>query len=179
MLEITIPACEMFDDRTQEFLYTKETTLNLEHSLLSISKWEARWNKPFISFEEKTNEEALDYIKCMTLNKHVDPMVYTALTGDNIAEINRYIDLPMTASDVYMPKSTGARETITSETIYYWMIKFGVPFECQKWHLNRLIALIKVCEAKEQPPTKMSRGELLRRNAELNAARRKKLQSSG
>lgn len=179
MLEIIVPEREMFDDKTQQFFYSKQTTLNLEHSLLSISKWESRWNKPFISFDDKTEQETLDYIRCMTLNKNVNPMVYLALSQENLEAINVYINSSMTASKVYTQKATGARETVTSETIYYWMIKFNIPFECQKWHLNRLIALIKVCEAKERPPRKMSRGELLRRNSELNAARRKRMNSSG
>ena len=180
MLQITIPARECFDEESQTFLYTKERTLSLEHSLVSLSKWESKWNKAFLSDKKKTREETIDYIKCMTLDKNVDPNVYSFLTPDNLEAINKYIEAPMTATTFYNEKNERrSRDTITSELIYYWMIASNIPFECQKWHLNRLLTLIKVCQLKTTPPKKMSSGEILRRNAELNAARRRKLHSKG
>lgn len=180
MLRITIPAAELYDERTKEFIYMREQTLQLEHSLVSLSKWESKWCKSFLSKKEKTYEETMDYIKCMTLTQNVDPGVYNRLTNANIDEINRYIEAPMTAtffSDDKMPKSS--REIVTAELIYYWMIALNVPFECQKWHLNRLLALIKVCNIKNSPPKKRSRKELMSRNAALNASRRKQLNTKG
>lgn len=180
MLELVIPSGEFWDSKEERFVYTKGGKLTLEHSLVSLSRWEAKWNKAFLGKQEKTVEETLDYIRCMTVNSNVDKSIYSRLTGDLVRQINEYINLPMTAThirDISGPMS--ARETVTSELIYYWMIAFGIPFECQKWHLNRLITLIKVCNIKNTPPKKMGRRELMSRNASLNAQRRKRLGSRG
>ena len=180
MLQITIPAVELWDERKQEFVTTKEQTLQLEHSLVSLSKWESKWCKAFLTKQEKTFEETLDYIKCMTITQNVDPEVYNYLTNKNIEEINNYIDAPMTATYFSDDKTVkSSREQITAELIYYWMIALNIPFECQKWHLNRLLTLIKVCNIKNQPPKKRSRKEIMSRNAALNAARRKQLNTKG
>ena len=180
MLTITIPATEMFNDKTQEFLVFKEQTIQLEHSLVSLSKWESKWCKAFLSKEEKTLEETLDYIKCMTITQNVDPNVYARLSRSNIDEINKYIEAPMTATTFYNDQQKGhSREIITSELIYYWMISLNIPMECQKWHLNRLLTLIRVCNVKNTPPKKMKRGDIMRRNAALNAARRKQMGTTG
>lgn len=180
MLQITIPASEQWDESKQEFVNTKEQTLQLEHSLVSLSKWESKWCKSFFSKREKTYEETLNYIQCMTLTQNVKPEVYNCLTQENIDQINEYIEAPMTATYFNKDeKSKGSNETITSELIYYWMIALNIPFECQKWHLNRLLTLIRVCEIKNQPPKKMSKSSIMSRNAALNAARRKKLNSKG
>lgn len=180
MLNITIPATETFDEIKGEFVYTKEQTLQLEHSLLSISKWESKWCKPFLGKQEKTSEEIIDYIKCMTLNKTVSDEVYNCLTQSNINSINDYIGAPMTATS-FSINERGSRnsEQITSELIYYWMIALNIPFECQKWHINRLLTLIRVCNIKNQPPKKMSKREIISRNAALNAARRQQLNTKG
>ena len=180
MLRITIPAVEQWDEQKLEFITTKEQTLQLEHSLVSLSKWESKWHKSFLNTKEKTDEEAIDYIKCMTLTQNVNPDVYNYLTRDNIDQINNYIGDPMTAT--YFSDDTNkkfSREVITAEIIYWWMISMNIPPEYQKWHLNRLLALIKVCSIKNSPPKKMSEKEILRRNEALNAARRKKLNSKG
>lgn len=180
MLRITIPAVEQWDEQKQEFVYTKEQTLQLEHSLVSLSKWESRWCKAFLTKQEKTLEETLDYVKCMTLTQNVDPEVCNYLTNGNIDQVNQYIEAPMTAtyiSDDKTGKTNG--EQITSELIYYWMISLSIPVEFQKWHLNRLLTLIKVCNIKNQPHKKRSRRELMSRNAALNAARKKQLNTRG
>ena len=180
MLQIVIPPSELWDESKQEFINFKGQTLQLEHSLVSVSKWEAKWCKTFLSRKEKTYEETIDYIKCMTITQNVSPDVYGYLTNENIEAINTYISAPMTATWFSNEKSTGMnREQVTSELIYYWMIALNIPFECQKWHLNRLLTLIRVCNIKSQSPKKMSRSELLSRNAALNAARRKQLNSRG
>ena len=181
MLQITIPSRdELWDESKGEFVTSKEQKLVLEHSLVSLSKWESKWCKPFLSKQEKTTEETIDYIRCMTLTQNVDPEVYNFLTDDNIRDVNAYIEAPMTAT-WFSNSNTGKqnREQITAELVYYWMIALNIPFECQKWHLNRLLTLIRVCEVKNSPPKKMSRRELLNRNAALNAARRKQLNSKG
>lgn len=180
MLQITIPAVELWDERKQEFVTTKEQTLSLEHSLVSLSKWESKWCKSFLTKQEKTFEETLDYIKCMTITQNVDPEIYRYLTNENINEVNRYIEAPMTATYFSDEKnSKTSREQVTAELIYYWMIALNIPFECQKWHLNRLLTLIKVCNIKNQPPKKRSKKEIMSRNAALNAARRKQLNTKG
>lgn len=180
MLTITVPATEMFDDITQTFLTTEERTLKLKHSLVSISKWESKWCKPFLSKDPKTLEETIDYIKCMTMNEDVDPNVYNSLTRSNIDEINKYIEAPMTATTFYETSQTSTKkEIVTSELIYYWMIALNIPMECQEWHLNRLLTLVRVCNIKNAPSKKMSRREAASRYASLNAARRNKLNSTG
>ena len=180
MLYITVPSCEMYDESIEEFVYAKEQTLQLEHSLVSLSKWESKWCKPFLSKQDKTMEETIDYVRCMTVNQVSDPTVYSRLTLDNLNSINEYIGSPMTATTFSnTPKGGSSGEQVTSELIYYWMIALNIPFECQKWHLNRLLTLIRVCEVKNQPPKKMSKREIMSRNAALNAARRKKLGTKG
>ena len=180
MLQIVIPAVEQWDEVNERFINTKEHILQLEHSLVSLSKWESKWCKTFLSKEEKTFEETVDYVKCMTITQNVDPEVYNHLTPENLKLINDYIAAPMTATSFAEDRSgRSSRERVTAELIYYWMIALNIPFECQKWHLNRLLTLIKVCNIKNQPPKKMSRKDVLSRNAKLNAARRKQLNSSG
>lgn len=182
MLQITIQPKELWDDSRQEFIIPSvhKQTLSLEHSLVSISKWESKWHKPFISKDPKTLEETIDYIKCMTMTQNVNPEIYKYLTNDHISKINEYIDNPMTATYINEVKNGGlSREPVTSELIYYWMIALNIPVDFQKWHLNRLITLIKVCNLKNKPPKKMSKGEIMSRNAALNAARRNKLNSKG
>lgn len=180
MLRITIPAVEQWDEEKQEFISTKEHKLSLEHSLVSLSKWESKWCKAFLTKQEKTLEETLDYIKFMTLTQNVDPEVYKYLTNGNVEEVNRYIEAPMTAT-YFSEDENGrtSREPITAEIIYYWMISLNIPFECQKWHLNRLLTLIKVCNIKNTPPKKRSKREIMSRNAALNEARRKQLNTKG
>lgn len=180
MLTIVIPATEAFDEVKGEFITTKEQELQLEHSLISISKWESNWCKPFLSKIDKTPEEIIDYVKCMTLNRNVSDETYSCLTQANIDAINDYIGAPMTAT-YFSTNEKGKRnsEQITSELIYYWMIALQIPFECQKWHINRLLTLIRVCNIKNTPPKKMSRRELMNRNAALNAARRQQLNTKG
>lgn len=182
MLTIEIPISpEGWDEAKQEFVESRTQTLQLEHSLISLSKWESKWHKPFLSTKEMTDEETLDYIKCMTLTKNVKPDVYNHITRENMNEVVNYIGDPMTATTFYKDnKGTNNRETVTSELIYYWMIASNIPFDpCQKWHLNRLITLIRVCGIKNTPPKKRSRREIMSRNAALNAARRQQMNSKG
>ena len=179
MLRITIPATETWDESKQEFNRTKERTLQLEHSLVSLSKWESKWCKPFLSQKDKTYEETIDYIRCMTITPNVDPDIYYCLTTENLEQINDYINAPMTAMSFSETNVSTNREIVTSEVIYYWMIALNIPFECKKWHINQLLTLIRVCEIKNAPPKKRSRQEILSQNAALNAARRAELNSKG
>ena len=182
MLEILVPLTpEYWDENKQEFVDAETIALQLEHSLLSVSKWESKWCKSFIGSSKKlSDEEILDYIKCMTLNKNVQSKVYDHLTPRNVKEIEKYISAPMTATYFSESKSNKtSRETVTSELIYYWMIALNIPFECQKWHLNRLLTLIRVCNIKNQPPKKMSKKDIMSRNTALNAARRKQFNTKG
>lgn len=174
MLLIKVPSSEFWDEANEQFIRTKEATLKLEHSLISISKWESKWCIPFFE-SEKNSEQVLDYIRCMTLNQDVDPMVYYGLTRENIKEINDYIEAPMTASKVTLDKSQRkSTEYVTSELIYYWMIAYRIPVAFEKWHLNRLIMLIQICSEKNKPEKKFSKAETMRRHRALNQARRAK-----
>ena len=180
MLWITVPARELWDEKRERFVTTKEQTLQLEHSLVSLSKWESKWNKPFLGKEEKTIEELIDYIRCMTLTQNVKPEVYFCLTDENIKDVTDYVYAPMTATTFSEDKTTKKnREIVTSELIYYWMVALNIPFECQKWHLNRLLTLVRVCEIKNQPNKKPNKKDTMRRYAELNAANRKRFNSKG
>lgn len=183
MLRIVIPISpEGWDEEKQEFVEPKTQTLQLEHSLVSLSKWESKWNKPFLSKDIKTLEETVDYIRCMTITQNVDPDVYNCITNENIEQVNEYIEAPMTATwfnDNKSGRGKGKSEITTSEIIYYWMISLNIPFECQKWHLNRLLTLIRVCDVKNAPPKKMSKKQQFSQQRNLNAARKKSLHTRG
>ena len=179
MLKITIPEMEFYDEDKNEFIMFNEQVLQLEHSLVSISKWESKWHIPFLDGKDKTLEQIIDYVRCMTITQNVKPEVYNRLTEDNLKAINDYIENPMTATTFSDINQRPSREIITSEIIYYWMVSFNIPFECQKWHLNKLLTLIKVCNIKNSPPKKMSRQEILSRNRALNEARKKNLNTRG
>lgn len=180
MFYLNIPYTEMFDERTNEFIQISEQTIEMEHSLISISKWESKWKKAFLSKREKTYEETFDYLRCMAITKNVNPEIYKCITHKQINEINEYISDPMTAS-YFMETYSKSKNTevITSELIYYWMISFNIPFECQKWHINKLLALIKVCELKSPYRKKKTKREILEQNVMLNEMRRKQLNSNG
>ena len=179
MLQITIPGVELWDSKNEEFIYGKKQTLCLEHSLVSISKWESKWCKPFLIKEAKTKEEIIDYVRCMTITQNVDPNVYNRLTSKNLTDITKYIDAPMTATTFHNHSSSQNKEIITSELIYYWMVSFNIPMECQKWHINRLLTLIRICNIKNSPSKKMSKREISSQYASLNAERKKRLNSKG
>jgi hypothetical protein len=184
MIEITIPAMEMWDPQKEEFISkSKEVTLQLEHSLISLSKWEAKWQKPFLNGGLSTYEETIDYIRCMTISKVTDPSVYYRIPTSEINKVNDYIQNPMTATwfseDKNPVKKPGRKEIITAEILYYDMIALGIPFECQKWHLNRLITLIRVCQKKQEKPEKQSKRQIMASNKALNAQRRAAMHSKG
>lgn len=182
MLEIIVPASEFFDEASQEFCSMKSCVLRLEHSLVSISKWESKYHKPFLSDDQKTDEEALDYIRIMTLTQNVDPTVYLGLTSELYDKINAYLMDPMTAttfSNIEKRQDPFARSVVTSELIYYWMTALNIPMECQKWHINRLLTLIRVASIKNQAEKKMDRQSQAEMYARLNAERRKQMGTSG
>jgi hypothetical protein len=179
MLKIIVPGEEHFDEKSQVFVTVGDTTLELEHSLVSLSKWESFYEKPFLG-KEKTTEETLAYIKFMTLSQDVPEEVYTKLSRSNLEDIQKYLDAKMTAT--WFSDKTNApqsRDVITAELIYYWMTIFQIPFECENWHLNRLFTLIRVCNIKQSKPKKMSRSEIAARNRELNDRRRQQLGTKG
>lgn len=179
MLTIRIPENELFNERTNEFIKIKAQTLCLEHSLVSISKWESKWHKPFLGKEEKTWEESVDYIRCMTITQNVDKNAYYGIPDSLMKTISDYVENPMTATTVRNTNNKKDNSIITAEIIYYWMIELGIPFECEKWHLNRLMMLIRVCSEKQGPQKKMSQKDIWKQNHALNASRRAKLHSKG
>lgn len=183
MLEITIKSCkkEYYDDNKCEFVnfsLDHDCKITLEHSLVSISKWESKWHKPFLIKDPKKNEELLDYIRCMIITQNVPNDIVYFLSDDDIKKINEYIGDPMTATTFHTnnnPKennTTRKREIITSELIYYWMIENNIPPEYQRWHLNRLLTLIRVCSIKNSSGNKMSKRDVLAQNKSLNQARK-------
>ena len=178
MISIHIPSSEYFDEKKNEFVSIKEQDILLEHSLISVSKWESKWHKPFLEKNDKTTEEVIDYLRCMTITQNVDSNVYYNISESDILRIKDYIDDSMTAT-TFSNQGPKNRSVITAEIIYYWMVTFNIPFECQKWHLNRLLTLVNVCSIKNQPAKKMSKADIRSRNAALNAARRAQLGSKG
>ena len=172
---------EMFDSEKNEFImYGNDTVLTLEHSLVSVAKWESKWKEPWLSNKSMTVPQTIDYVRCMTITQNVDPSVYKRLTNPIIQDIMTYINDPMTAATFSKePKGHNSREKVTAETIYYWMIKLGIPMECQKWHLNRLIALIKFVSIKDTPAKKMSMNEIYSQNRSLNQMRKKAMHTRG
>ena len=180
MLTIIVPETELYDEQKNEFIQIKEQTLVLEHSLVSIAKWESKWKKSYLSSKNKTYDETIDYIKCMTITKNVNPLIYKSLNRKALESIQKYINDPMTATYFSEKDNRPAGPSIiTAEIVYYWMISLGVPMECQKWHFNRLIALIKVCNIKNNPGKRMSSREILTRNQALNEERKRKYNTRG
>lgn len=180
MLRITIPGIEFFNNQTQEFIRTDDTTVTLEHSLLALAKWESKWNKPFLGSGNKTMEECIDYVRCMTIEEGIDPLIYRGITVDLFKQINKYIESPMTATMIREPNGKRAnREVVTNELIYHWMIALGIPSRYETWHLNRLLMLIRVCNIRNSPQKKMSKRDIYSQNRALNAARKKQLGTHG
>ena len=180
MLSITIPGREFWDEINEEFIYTKGATIQLEHSLVSLSKWESKYCKPFLTKNEKTYEETLDYIKFMTITQNVKNEIYENISTANYKDIRKYIEAPMSATTFSNEQKTRInREQVTSELIYYWMVTLNIPFECQKWHLNRLLTLIRVCNVKNAPPKHRNSREIMKRNSAINKQRMKKYNTRG
>ena len=171
MLELEISTAERFDEELEVFIPSRSGRLLLEHSLLSLSRWEAETHKPFITSEEKSYEETLFYIRCMTVNKP-DPRLYDALGAGDIAQIQSYINDSHTATTFQGGSQQQRRQIVTSELIYYWMVAAGIPFECEKWHLNRLLTLIRIAGIKSSPGKKRSAQSISNEYWELNQARR-------
>ena len=170
----------MFDEETCKRVRTKDVTLQLEHSLVSVSKWESKWKVHYLNNDKLTEEMSIDYVRCMTISQNIDPKVYLRLTQDNMQEIVDYINDPMTATTFRSTSKGSSKSIITSEIIYYWMSALGIPFDpCQKWHLNRLLTLIRVCDEKSAPKKKMGRREEAAQRHSLNAARRARMHSRG
>ena len=180
MLQIKVPGKEFWDEANEVFVYSEDKTLILEHSLVSLSKWESKWKKPFLTDKPLNSEELIDYVRCMTITQNVSDDVYERITPQILKQVMDYTQDPMTATWIREEK-TGKRgsEQITSELIYYWMVSMNIPFECQKWHLNRLLTLIRICSIKNQPAKKMKQGDVLRQYAAISAARRKQTGSRG
>lgn len=183
MLRLIIPAEEAFNSRTEEFETLPEIKLKLEHSLVALSKWESKFEKPFLTKTEKTTAETLGYIEAMILNRKISPGVIFRLKPEHVDLVQQYIEAKMTATTFgELPEEGRSRtrpEIITSELIYYWMVAYNIPFEVERWHLNRLFALIRICNVKNSKPKKMSRSELARRTRELNDQRRRMLGTTG
>lgn len=181
MLQIIIPGGEYYNEQTNEFVYVREKTLYLEHSLISISKWEAKWEKPFFDKKEKSYEEGIDYIRCMTITKDVDPKDYYRIDKNTIDKINQYIDSKRSATwfNEQQKFSRGVEKVVTSEVIYSWMIALNIPVQFEQWHVNRLITLIRICNIQNSPKKKRKKSELASQYRSLNAERRAKMNTRG
>ena len=181
MIRISTPSGEIFDEKTQEFKTVEGQTVLLEHSLRSLAKWEARWKKPFLTNKEKTRAETIDYVRCMSTTPGVNPSIFDMLTDESLNKISQYINDPMTATTFSErdQHKRPSREIITAELIYYWMVALQIPFECQDWHLNKLLTLIRICEIKNQPKKKGNTREDLNRRNQLNRARKQRMGTAG
>lgn len=162
------------------FVTSPGKIVRLEHSLKSVSKWESKWKRAFLSNKPLTKEQNIDYIRCMEVTGQVDPKIFDLLTQDQVQQISEYINDKMTATVInHRGPNKPSRETITSEVIYFWMIQHGIPPEYEKWHLNRLLTLIEVCGVKGGPQKKMSMREQMAQQRALNEARRAKYKTRG
>jgi hypothetical protein len=182
LLQLWVGQDEFLDSETNRFIKTGGTLLMLEHSLASLSKWEETWEVPFIS-TNRTTEQTIDYIRCMVLNPDVDDTVLSRLRDPDIVAINEYIGRKMTATTIAESNTKDSnKRVITAELLYHWMIGNSIPMECQYWHLNKLLMLIRVISEENTPPDKrkkMSRAEIMERNRRLNAERRQQMNSKG
>lgn len=181
MLTIQVGATDVYDESSETFRAEGGFELQLEHSLAALSKWESEFEKPFLAGTDKSPEEAMAYIRCMVLTPDPPEDFLDKLSTENVNEINAYINKKMTAtwfSDA-TPKTKRNTETVTAELIYYWMTIFHIEWEAQYWHLNRLFTLIRICNVKQDKPKKMSRGEVLARNRELNERRKREMGTKG
>lgn len=185
MLRIAIPKQEQYDEVTDLFIYTEERTLELEHSLYSLSLWESKWKVPFFDDAKKvgskSGEQILDYIKCMTINRDGIPDdTYLFITPEILKQIMTYIEDPMTATTFKERNATSKNHVahnaqfITSELIYSFMFSLNIPLECERWNLNRLMVLIRCCQENNKSPEKMSKREVADYHRALNSARRRK-----
>jgi hypothetical protein len=179
MLRLKVTTKEGFDEASSEFVSSDYAVLELEHSLLSLSKWESKWEIPFLNTESKSDAQVLDYVRMMYSGDEFPENLVQALTREHYEQINQYINAKMTATWFNDDQNAQSREIITAELIYYWMISLGVPFECQNWHLNRLLTLIKVCNIKNAPKKKLTSADAARRNREINQQRRDQMRSKG
>ena len=181
MLQLTIKGGQVYDEATNKVITVRGQTLQLEHSLVSLSKWEQKWKKPFLNNNQMTDEMSIDYVRCMTLTQNVNPDIYNYMTADDLTKVRQYIDDPMTATWFRNQNRKPGHDVITSEIIYYWMITFGIPLDpCQKWHLNRLLTLIRVCDEKSSPGRKkMTKRQAAAQYRDLNAARRARMGTRG
>jgi len=181
-LILHIEPFEGFDSDRNEFVNVKETTLQLEHSLISLKKWEQKYHIPFLDDDNnKTSEQWIYYIECMNMTQNVDPNVFRYMSVENIKKVTEYIKDPMTATWFTDTKEQGnkkKKEVITAEIIYYWMIELNVPIQFEKWHLNQLLTLIRVINVKHDN-TKMGKKEQAMQRSSLNAQRRAKMHSRG
>lgn len=178
MLRINIPISEHYDEETEKFV-TQTVSVDLEHSLASLSKWESKWKKPFLSDDEKTDEQTLDYIRMMVLNDDFPEDIFQKLSMENVKQINEYIEDKMTATWFKQQPESRTKPIITSEIIYYWMVSLNIPFECENWHLNRLITLVRVCDEKNKPPEKQDPQAMAAQRKAVNDARRAKYKTKG
>ena len=180
MLVLKLGGIELFDERLGEFIQTKEATLQLEHSLISLSKWESKWHKPFLSKDDKTYDEIIDYVRCMTISQNVDLKVYYALKRSDLESIEKYLADPMTATVISKAGKKTRQRAVTSELIYSWMVTLGIPFTpCEKWNLNRLLTLIDVCNIENSPKKRMKNRDILKQNSSLNAQRKRAMGTRG
>ena len=181
MLTILVEPVEVYNEKDMTISHIgKAVEVRLEHSLVSISKWESSWGKSFLSDTTKSRKEQTDYIRKMLITKNVSDATVEILFDHYVSVINAYIEHPMTATTFYeVPGGKGRRDIITAELIYYWMIAFNVPFECQRWHLNRLLTLIKVCNVKNSKDQKMNKKDTAASNRALNEQRKAKFNTKG
>jgi hypothetical protein len=180
MLTLFIEPIELFNEETQTFQTLDGFELELEHSLVSLSKWESITKVPFLSKTDKTPEDIRLYIEAMIISPIYPPNAVGRMTQSNIDQVNAYLESSESATTFgTMPEVKGRGETITSELIYYWMVAFNIPFECERWHLNRLFSLIRICNIKNTKPKKMTARQLAERNARLNEERKQKYQTRG
>ena len=180
MLRIEIAGAEYWDEEHEEFVSSPSDILLLEHSLRSVAKWEAKWKKAYLAQRDMTMEELIDYVRCMTLGKESDPLVYQSLTLDQLVQIKEYINDPMTAT-TFREEEGGPknRSITTAEILYYEMSELNIPYSCDRWHLNRLMTLIRVCAIKRSPKKKGNKNQHAQRRKNLNKQRREQYGTHG
>lgn len=180
MITIDLGTLEYYDSEKNEFVYEEGGKVRFEYSLKMLYEWEGKWKKAFLKGNKNlTTEEAVDFYIMMAL----DPIDKKFMTGEAMETLSKYVNDPQTATTFADGQngntSPSKGKIFTSEELYAMMITSNVPLDFENRNLNRLITILRVISVQNTPPKKMSKNDIYRQNAALNAERKARLNTKG